>query len=121
MLPIRTITPLIQSARRVRLLKPILAYGIAIDQGLMGSASVLLLTIRLTFQAVTRYARGQPWYSHDGPARSAQYFLEYPGLLDLPRITRKGVNVNYMEKWAMTSIDDYSIESLPMGGELKYL
>ncbi|MDO4667659.1 MAG: penicillin-binding protein PBP1B [Streptococcus sp.] len=97
-------------------IKPILAYSIAIDQGLMGSASVLS-------NYPTNFSSGEPIMHVDSRGTAMMDLQEalntswnIPAYWTYRTLREKGVNVrNYMEKMGY-SIDDYNIESLPMGG-----
>ena len=97
-------------------IKPIIAYGIAIDQGLMGSASVLS-------NYPTTFSSGQP-IMHGNDAGTAMMPLQealntswnIPAYWTYQMLLKGKVDVkSYMEKMGY-SIDNYSIESLPLGG-----
>lgn len=97
-------------------IKPILAYGIAIDQGLMGSASILS-------NYPTTYSSGQE-ILHDGDKGTAMMNLQdalntswnIPAFWTYQMLQNNGVDVqSYMEKMGY-EIPDYNIESLPLGG-----
>ena len=96
--------------------KPILAYSIAIDQGLMGSASVLS-------NYPTNFSNGNPIMYVNSPGTammSLQEALNYswniPAYWTYRMLREKGVDVrSYMEKMGY-EIPEYGIESLPMGG-----
>ena len=100
-------------------IKPILAYGIAIDQGLMGSASVLS-------NYPTNFSSGEPIMHVDSRGTAMMNLQEalntswnIPAYWTYRALREKGVNVRgYMEKMGYY-IDDYSIESLPMGGGIE--
>ena len=100
-------------------IKPILAYGIAVDQGLMGSASVLS-------NYPTNFSSGDPIMHVDSRGTSMMDLQEalntswnIPAYWTYRGLREKGVNVRgYMEKMGYY-IDDYSIESLPMGGGIE--
>ncbi|MGT2847179.1 penicillin-binding protein PBP1B [Streptococcus massiliensis] len=97
-------------------IKPILAYGIAIDQGLMGSASILS-------NYPTNFSSGQPIYHVDSKGTAMmnlQEALDYswniPAYWTYRTLREKGVDVpSYMKKLGY-EIEDYSVESLPLGG-----
>ncbi len=97
-------------------IKPIIAYGIAIDQGLMGSASVLS-------NYPTTFSSGQP-IMHGNDAGTAMMPLQealntswnIPAYWTYQMLLKGKVDVkSYMEKMGY-NIDNYSIESLPLGG-----
>lgn len=96
--------------------KPILAYGIAIDQGLMGSASVLS-------NYPTKFANGNPIMYVNSPGtgmmslrEALNYSWNIPAYWTYRMLREKGVDVrSYMEKMGY-DIPEYDIESLPMGG-----
>lgn len=96
--------------------KPILAYSIAIDQGLMGSASVLS-------NYPTNFSNGNPimYVNSSGTAmmslkEALNYSWNIPAYWTYQLLLQKGVNVrSYMEKMGY-EIPEYGIESLPMGG-----
>ena len=97
-------------------IKPIIAYGIAIDQGLMGSASVLS-------NYPTTFSSGQP-IMHGNDVGTAMMPLQealntswnIPAYWTYQMLLKGKVDVkSYMEKMGY-SIDNYSIESLPLGG-----
>ncbi|MBP2623567.1 penicillin-binding protein PBP1B [Streptococcus oricebi] len=100
-------------------IKPILAYGIAIDQGLMGSASVLS-------NYPTNFSSGDPIMHVDSRGTAMMDLAEalntswnIPAYWTYKLLQEKGVNVkDYMEKMGYY-IDNYSIESLPMGGGIE--
>ena len=96
--------------------KPILAYSIAIDQGLMGSASVLS-------NYPTNFANGTPIMHVNSPGtamidlkEALNYSWNIPAYWTYQLLLQKGVDVrSYMEKMGY-DIPEYGIESLPMGG-----
>ena len=96
--------------------KPILAYSIAIDQGLMGSASVLS-------NYPTNFSNGNPimYVNSSGTAmmslkEALNYSWNIPAYWTYQLLQQKGVDVrSYMEKMGY-DIPEYGIESLPMGG-----
>ena len=96
--------------------KPILAYGIAIDQGLMGSASILS-------NYPTNFSNGNPIMYVNSPGtgmmtlgEALNYSWNIPAYWTYRTLREKGVNVKgYMEKMGY-EIPEYGIESLPMGG-----
>lgn len=97
-------------------IKPILAYAPAIDQGLMGSASILS-------NYPTTFSSGES-IMHDDSKGTAVMTLQdalntswnIPTFWTYKLLQSSGVNVQgYMEKMGY-NIPDYSIESLPMGG-----
>ena len=96
--------------------KPILAYSIAIDQGLMGSASVLS-------NYPTNFSNGNPimYVNSSGTAmmslkEALNYSWNIPAYWTYRTLREKGVDVrSYMEKMGY-EIPEYGIESLPMGG-----
>lgn len=96
--------------------KPILAYSIAIDQGLMGSASVLS-------NYPTNFSNGNPimYVNSSGTAmmslkEALNYSWNIPAYWTYQLLLQKGVDVrSYMEKMGY-EIPEYGIESLPMGG-----
>ncbi len=100
-------------------IKPILAYGIAIDQGLMGSAS-MLSNYPTTFSNGVKIMHG----TDEGTAMvSLQEALNtswnIPAYWTYQLLRQKGVDVqSYMEKMGY-KIQDYSIESLPLGGGIE--
>ena len=100
-------------------IKPILAYGIAIDQGLMGSASILS-------NYPTNFSSGDAIMLAD---RRGNAMIDLPEALNaswnIPAywtyklLREKGVNVKgYMDKMGY-SISDYTVESLPLGGGIE--
>lgn len=96
--------------------KPILAYSIAIDQGLMGSASILS-------NYPTNFSNGNPimYVNSSGTAmmslkEALNYSWNIPAYWTYQLLLQKGVDVrSYMEKMGY-EIPEYGIESLPMGG-----
>ena len=96
--------------------KPLLAYGIAIDQGLMGSASILS-------NYPTNFSNGNPIMYVNSPGtammnlkEALNYSWNIPAYWTYQLLLQKGVDVrSYMEKMGY-DIPEYSIESLPMGG-----
>lgn len=97
-------------------IKPILAYGIAIDQGLMGSASIVS-------NYPASYSSGQA-ILHVGDRGTAMMTLQealntswnIPAYWTYRLLREKGVDVQgYMEKMGY-DIAEYGIESLPIGG-----
>ena len=96
--------------------KPILAYSIAIDQGLMGSASVLS-------NYPTNFSNGNPimYVNSSGTAmmslkEALNYSWNIPAYWTYQLLLQKGVDVrSCIEKWGY-EIPEYGIESLPMGG-----
>ena len=96
--------------------KPILAYSIAIDQGLMGSASILS-------NYPTNFSNGNPimYVNSSGTAmmslkEALNYSWNIPAYWTYQLLLQKGVDVrSYMEKMGY-DIPEYGIESLPMGG-----
>ena len=99
--------------------KPLLAYGIAIDQGLMGSASILS-------NYPTNFANGNPimYVNSRGTAmmtlgEALNYSWNIPAYWTYRMLREKGVDVkSYMEKMGY-EIPEYGIESLPMGGGIE--
>ncbi len=99
--------------------KPLLAYGIAIDQGLMGSASILS-------NYPTNYANGSPIVhgSSKGTGMvnlgdALNHSWNIPAYWTYRILREKGVDVKgYMEKMGY-EIPEYGIESLPMGGGIE--
>ena len=96
--------------------KPLLAYGIAIDQGLMGSASILS-------NYPTNFSNGNPIMYVNSPGtgmmslkEALNYSWNIPAYWTYRTLREKGVDVrSYMEKMDY-EIPEYDIESLPMGG-----
>lgn len=99
--------------------KPLLAYGIAIDQGLMGSASILS-------NYPTNFANGTPIMHVNSPGtaminlkEALNYSWNIPAYWTYRMLREKGVDVrSYMEKMGY-EIPEYGIESLPMGGGIE--
>lgn len=99
--------------------KPILVYGIAIDQGLMGSASILS-------NYPTKYSNGNPIMHVNSPGtgmmplkEALSYSWNIPAYWTYRMLREKGVDVrSYMEKMGYY-IPEYGIESLPMGGGIE--
>ena len=100
-------------------IKPILAYGIAIDQGLMGSASMLS-------NYPANFSSGEPIMHVDSRGTAMMDLQEalntswnIPAYWTYKLLRDKGVNVQgYMEKMGY-QIENYDIESLPMGGGIE--
>lgn len=97
-------------------IKPILPYAIAIDQGMMGSASIVS-------NYPTTYSSGQPIY-HVGDRGTKMMTLQealnvswnIPAFWTYKMLREKGVDVEaYMTKMGY-EIPEYGIESLPLGG-----
>ena len=99
--------------------KPLLAYGIAIDQGLMGSASILS-------NYPTNFANGSPIVHGSSKGTdmvnlgdALNYSWNIPAYWTYRMLREKGVDVkSYMEKMGY-EIPEYGIESLPMGGGIE--
>ncbi len=99
--------------------KPILAYSIAIDQGLMGSASILS-------NYPTNFSNGNPIMYVNSPGtgmmtlgEALNYSWNIPAYWTYRTLREKGVDVKgYMEKMGY-EIPEYDIESLPMGGGIE--
>lgn len=99
--------------------KPILAYGIAIDQGLMGSASILS-------NYPTNFSNGNPIMHVNNPGtammtlgEALNYSWNIPAYWTYRTLREKSVDVKgYMEKMGY-EIPEYGIESLPMGGGIE--
>ena len=99
--------------------KPILAYSIAIDQGLMGSASILS-------NYPTNFANGSPIVHGSSKGTdmvnlgdALNYSWNIPAYWTYRMLREKGVDVkSYMEKMGY-EIPEYGIESLPMGGGIE--
>lgn len=97
-------------------IKPLLAYGPAIDQGLMGSASMLS-------NYPTTFSSGQKIMHVDNEGTAMVTLQEalntswnIPAFWTYKLLREKGVDVKaYMTKMGIT-IDNYDIESLPLGG-----
>ncbi|MGX6992034.1 transglycosylase domain-containing protein, partial [Pseudolactococcus reticulitermitis] len=100
-------------------IKPIVAYGPAIDMGLMGSAS------RLS-NYPTKFSSGEP-IMHDTSAGTQEMMTlqdaldtswNIPAYWTYQTILKDGLSVKpYMTKMGY-KVSDYSIESLPLGGGL---
>lgn len=100
-------------------IKPILAYGIAIDQGLMGSASILS-NYPASFSGGTKIMHGN---DEGTGAVNLQEALDVswniPAYWTYQMLRQKGVDVEaYMTKMDY-QIDNYDIESLPLGGGIE--
>lgn len=99
--------------------KPLLPYGIAIDQGLMGSASILS-------NYPTKFSDGNPIMYVNSPGtgmmtlgEALNYSWNIPAYWTYRMLREKGVDVKgYMEKMGY-EIPEYGIESLPMGGGIE--
>lgn len=100
-------------------IKSILPYGIAIDQGMMGSASIVS-------NYPTNYSSGQP-IMHVGSRGTAMMPLQeainksenIPAYWAYRMLRESGVDVeDYMKKMNY-DIADYNIESLPLGGGIE--
>ncbi len=99
--------------------KPLLAYGIAIDQGLMGSETILS-------NYPTNFANGNPimYANSKGTGmmtlgEALNYSWNIPAYWTYRMLREKGVDVKgYMEKMGY-EIPEYDIESLPMGGGIE--
>lgn len=100
-------------------IKPILPYGIAIDQGLLGSASVLS-------NYPTTYSSGEK-IMHGNDEGTTMIDLQealntswnIPAYWTYKLLQAKDVDVkSYMDKMNY-SISDYNIESLPLGGGIE--
>ena len=99
--------------------KPLLAYGIAIDQGLMGSASILS-------NYPTKFSNGNSIMYVNSPGtgmmtlgEALNYSWNIPAYWTYRMLREKGVDVKgYMEKMGY-EIPEYGIESLPMGGGIE--
>lgn len=97
-------------------IKPIIAYGPAIDQGLMGSESILS-------NYPTTYSSGQKIMHVDSEGTAMMTLQDalntswnIPAFWTEKMLREKGVDVeSYMTKMGY-QINDYSIESLPLGG-----
>lgn len=97
-------------------IKPLMAYGIAIDQGLMGSASVLS-------NYPANFANGEPilYVGHRGTGqetlqRALNMSYNIPAYWSYKLLREKGVDVkSYMDKMNYI-IEEYDIESVPIGG-----
>ncbi|MBE6162908.1 MAG: penicillin-binding protein [Streptococcus equinus] len=100
-------------------IKPIIAYGIAIDQGLLGSASMLS-------NYPTNFSSGQP-IMHGNDVGTGMINLQealnvswnIPAYWTYQMLLSNNVDVeSYMKKMGY-SIDNYNIESLPLGGGIE--
>ena len=97
-------------------IKPLLAYGIAIDQGLLGSASILS-------NYPTNFSSGQPIMYGDSKGTGMMNLqtaidmsVNIPAFWTYKMIQNAGVNAkDYMEKMNY-HIPMYDIESVPLGG-----
>lgn len=97
-------------------IKPLIAYGPAIDQGLMGSASILS-------NYPTTYSSGQKIMHVDDEGTAMVTLQEalniswnIPAFWTYKLLRDKGVDVeSYMTKMGI-AIQEYGIESLPLGG-----
>lgn len=97
-------------------IKPILPYGIAIDQGLIGSASILS-------NYPANFSSGQPilYVGSKGTAavtlqNALDMSYNIPAFWTYKLLQEKGVDVEgYMTKMGY-EFEDYNIESLPIGG-----
>ena len=97
-------------------IKPLLAYGIAIDQGLLGSASILS-------NYPTNFSSGQPIMYGDSKGTGMMNLqtaidmsVNIPAFWTYKMIQNAGVNAkDYMEKMNY-HIPMYNIESVPLGG-----
>ncbi|WP_300208102.1 penicillin-binding protein PBP1B [uncultured Streptococcus sp.] len=100
-------------------IKPIIAYGIAIDQGLLGSASMLS-------NYPTSFSSGQA-IMHDNDVGTEMITLQealntswnIPAYWTYQMLLNNNVDVeSYMNKMGY-DIDNYNIESLPLGGGIE--
>lgn len=100
-------------------IKPIITYGIAIDQGLLGSASMLS-------NYPTNFSSGQP-IMHGNDVGTGMINLQealnvswnIPAYWTYQMLLNNNVDVeSYMKKMGY-SIDNYNIESLPLGGGIE--
>lgn len=97
-------------------IKPILPYGIAIDQGIMGSASVLS-NYPTTFSSGEKIMHGD----EEGTGminlqEALNVSWNIPAYWTYQKLLNQGVDVeDYMNKMGY-NIDNYNIESLPLGG-----
>lgn len=97
-------------------IKPLMAYGIAIDQGLIGSASVMS-------NYPTNFSNGAPvmYVQSRGTAKetlqqSLDMSYNIPAFWSYKLLQSQGVDVKgYMDKMNYT-IEEYDIESVPLGG-----
>lgn len=100
-------------------IKPLLAYGIAIDQGLMGSNSIVS-------NYPTNFSSGEPIMHVDNRGTGMMDLREalntswnIPAYWTYRTLREKGVDIpGYMEKMGY-DIAEYGIESLPMGGGIE--
>ena len=100
-------------------IKPLLAYGIAIDHGLMGSNSILS-------NYPTNFSSGEPIMHVDSRGTAMMDLREalntswnIPAYWTYRTLREKGVDVpSYMKKMGY-DIPEYGIESLPMGGGIE--
>ena len=100
-------------------IKPILAYGIAIDQGMMGSNSILS-------NYPANFSSGEPIMHVDSRGTAMMDLREalntswnIPAYWTYRALREKGVDVpGYMKKMGY-DIAEYGIESLPMGGGIE--
>ena len=100
-------------------IKPILAYGIAIDQGMMGSNSILS-------NYPANFSSGEPIMHVDSRGTAMMDLREalntswnIPAYWTYRALREKGVDVSgYMKKMGY-DIAEYGIESLPMGGGIE--
>ena len=100
-------------------IKPLLAYGVAIDQGLMGSNSILS-------NYPTNFSSGEPIMHVDSRGTAMMDLREalntswnIPAYWTYRTLREKGVDVpSYMKKMGY-DIPEYGIESLPMGGGIE--
>ena len=97
-------------------MKPFLVYGVAIDQGLMGSASILS-NYPTTFYDGTPIMHGSSRGTGMMTLQSAlNASANIPAFWTYKLLQEKGVDVkSYMDKMNY-QIDTYDIESLPLGG-----
>ena len=97
-------------------MKPFLVYGVAIDQGLMGSASILS-NYPTTFYDGTPIMHGASRGTGMMTLQSAlNASANIPAFWTYKLLREKGVDVkSYMDKMNY-NIDLYDIESLPLGG-----
>lgn len=100
-------------------IKPIIAYGIAIDQGLLGSASILS-------NYPTNFSSGQP-IMHGNDVGTGMINLQealntswnIPAYWTYQMLLNHNVDIaSYMKKMNY-SVDNYAIESLPLGGGIE--
>lgn len=100
-------------------IKPLLPYGIAIDQGLMGSGSIVS-------NYPTNYSSGQPIMHVNSRGTGMMTFqdalnqsVNIPAYWTYRLLREQGIDVqDYMEKMNY-EIADYNIESLPLGGGIE--